>query len=341
MLLLVHCKPEEKSHSGAHEGVTEKQSKWKEVATNLTHRRIVWISFWWQNRLTRAYHIILIINRGLCLVYHVPDLFLLILSDPSFSVPSPLCRSEQLQCRRPSPSWCKPCKLFMFILELMNLVSVINQKPAFTRTALLHITKVVTRDLSVLIPLMRNTPSPDFTSPRGATWSQLFETKEWDNCRFRKRFSPVFSRCRRTGCSRFPPSCSGTRATSVCCSFPGLGSFLRPRSEASWAPRIGKRRVTGTYFTSGLTRRREAEDPELRRPKSYSPRGQQWEWFGQIMMAWPRRITAEYLQCSSDRSSDLRLLPGNTAGGAVGARTRPPDTVIKRRATSSSFSLVR
>jgi len=69
---------------------------------------------------------------------------------------------------------------------------------------------------------------------------------------------PVFFRCMTRGCSRFPPSCSGTPATSVCCSSPGLGSFLRPRSAASWAPRIGRRTETGTYFNKNtLTSRND------------------------------------------------------------------------------------
>ena len=63
-----------------------------------------------------------------------------------------------------------------------------------------------------------------------------------------RRCLPGFSRCMKLGCSRSPPSCSGTPATSVCCSSPGLRSFLRPRSAASWAPRIGRRTETGTYF---------------------------------------------------------------------------------------------
>lgn len=67
-------------------------------------------------------------------------------------------------------------------------------------------------------------------SSRGATMSGL----------------PLFFRCRRLECSRFPLSCSGTPATSVCCSSPGLRSFLRLRSAASWAPWNGRRTETGT-----------------------------------------------------------------------------------------------
>lgn len=63
---------------------------------------------------------------------------------------------------------------------------------------------------------------------------------------------PGSSQCTRPGCSRFRPSCSGTPATSVCCSSPGLRSFLRPRSAASWAPPIGKRTETGTCFINTL-----------------------------------------------------------------------------------------
>lgn len=59
---------------------------------------------------------------------------------------------------------------------------------------------------------------------------------------------PGSSQYKKKGCSRFPPSCSGTPATSVCCSSPGLGSFLRQRSAASWARRIGRRTETGTCF---------------------------------------------------------------------------------------------
>lgn len=63
---------------------------------------------------------------------------------------------------------------------------------------------------------------------------------------------PLFSRYTRLGCSRFPPCCSGTPATNVCCSSPGLGSFLRPQSAASLAPWIGKHKETGTCFIKNM-----------------------------------------------------------------------------------------
>lgn len=59
-------------------------------------------------------------------------------------------------------------------------------------------------------------------------------------------FLPVSSQCTKPGCSRFRPTCSGSPATNVCCSSPGLRSSLRPRSAASWAPPIGRRTETGT-----------------------------------------------------------------------------------------------
>lgn len=88
--------------------------------------------------------------------------------------------------------------------------------------------------------------------------------KKGNNTRVRDRCLPVFFRCMMMGCSRFPRSCSGTPATSVCYSSPGLGSFLRPRSAASWAPRIGRRIETGTYFSKTSTRRNDPKQLETR-----------------------------------------------------------------------------
>lgn len=112
---------------------------------------------------------------------------------------------------------------------------------------------------------------------------------------------PVFFRCMMMGCSRFPPSCSGTPATSVCCSSPGLRSLLRPRSAASWAPRIGRRTETGTYFNNTLTRQNDPKQLENRCRNTRSLRYLLfWRWFKESMKAWPRCIDAVYLQCSSD-----------------------------------------
>lgn len=152
-----------------------------------------------------------------------------------------------------------------------------------------------------------------------------------------KRFFllPVFFRYTRRGRSRFPPSCSGTPATSVCCSFLGLGSFHRPRSAASWAPRIGRRTKTGTYFNNTLTQRNNPPKTE----KCYLKITEISEW-GKIGSAGGdlkrlRRddrgaFSAVYLRCSLDHL--IRLLPVNTEGDAVTLRTRPPGILIKRRA---------
>lgn len=111
-------------------------------------------------------------------------------------------------------------------------------------------------------PLTVTAYSRDFTSQAGCSdhshpfiylVNEIFKMqKHW---RRDYRGLPGFFRCMRQECSRFPRCCCGTPATSVCCSSPGLGSFLRPRSAASWAPRIGRRRETGTYFSNTLDRR--------------------------------------------------------------------------------------
>ena len=118
-----------------------------------------------------------------------------------------------------------------------------------------------------------------------------------------RRCLPGFSRCMKLGCSRSPPSCSGTPATSVCCSSPGLRSFLRPRSAASWAPRIGRRTETGTYFYLHFNTPKWAETERAPASEDWaSPSGGYllcWRWFKEATKAWPRRIATVYLQCSS------------------------------------------
>lgn len=175
-------------------------------------------------------------------------------------------------------------------------------------------------------------------TPREATWSPLVLT-ETKNAQVRKWCLPVFFRCMRLGCSRFPPSCSGTPATSVCCSSPGLGSFLRPRSAASWAPRIGRRTETGTCFINTLKRAntaREAvwEDKGVSEWKYLLC----WRWFKETVQAWPRRIAAVYLQCSSDHLT-WDWFQWAPQGGAVIQWTRPPGILIKRRAVTRPFIL--
>ncbi len=97
------------------------------------------------------------------------------------------------------------------------------------------------------------------------SYSLRQKQRQEENSLVMKCCLPVFFRCMRLGCNRFPQSCSGTPATSVCCFSPGLGSFLRPRSAASWAPRIGRRTETGTYFIHTSPLQNEPGERESRR----------------------------------------------------------------------------
>lgn len=145
------------------------------------------------------------------------------------------------------------------------------------------------------------------------------------------------------GCSRFPPSCSGTPATSVCCSSPGLGSFLRPWSAESWAPRIGRRTESGTYFNNTLTRRNETvtdreqlsgdkESPsgktcsvrgDLKRLRRHGPGGSLLSIYNVARITWPERC---------------QWTPHRGAASPWTQHTPPPDTSIKGRVLHDLWS---
>lgn len=121
-----------------------------------------------------------------------------------------------------------------------------TKKSASTWPALQHIQYTYMGSISSVLPLLRiHSLHPELR--HGHSLYSLGQIQR-NIPMSERRCLPGFSRCMKLGCSRSPPSCSGTPATSVCCSSPGLRSFLRPRSAASWAPRIGRRTETGTYF---------------------------------------------------------------------------------------------
>lgn len=174
----------------------------------------------------------------------------------------PLCRSEQLQCWRPCPYIMQPLPIIHVFYAGFLLLTV-------TSSELQHGLRCSTYSTDTFICLSQ---SHQFTLLRihyhftpGCDTAPLHWDKKRKHPGHTDWYLPVFSRCMMMGCSRFPPSCSGTPATSVCCSSPGLGSFLRPRSAASWAPRIGRRTETGTYFTDTLTRRKDPKQRQKRR----------------------------------------------------------------------------
>lgn len=167
---------------------------------------------------------------------------------------------------------------------------------------------------------------------------------QWDKNRDREINSlvmkwhlPVFFRCMRLGCSRFPPSCSGTQATSVCCFSPGLGSFLRPRSAASWAPRIGKRTETGTYFLHTLPRRNEPRERgnRCREEKRASPSKNICS-VGGFKRLWRHGHGRSLLSIYNVARIiwPVTALTPKAAGGAVASSTRPQGILIKGRAVT-------
>lgn len=195
-----------------------------------------YIRDWWENTdRQRSWYI----SSELKTVPFCPLSSYYLLSYPAPSVTGSSCSTGHV------PTSCSPCNNSWFLLQPCPLLLPdSNRRWALTWLALQHTGRNYTG--SVSFDHVNTSCHLDAIAAcmksQGARESRL----------------PGSFRCRRPGCSRFPPSCSGTPATSVCCSSPGLGSFLRPRSAASWLPRIGRRTETGTCLIDTLKRPKTA-----------------------------------------------------------------------------------